>query len=90
MYGKTHAEAAEKLHALKRQAHTAGMLPTPGKATVSDLLDAWLAVRAPTLKPRTMADYHDIADNLLRPTLGAVALARLGPDRIARVYAKWQ
>lgn len=90
VYGKTRQEASAKLDVLKRQANAAGTLPTPGKRTVSDLLDVWLAVKAPTLKPRTLADYRMIADTLIRPTLGDVALARLGPDRIARLYAGWQ
>jgi len=90
VYGRTRTEAADKLEALKRQAHAAGQLPASGKTTVNALLDAWLEVKAPTLKPRTLADYHTIADALLRPAVGRVTLSRLTPARIARLYAGWQ
>jgi integrase len=90
VYGLTRQEASAKLEALKRQASDAGAVAMPGKRTMNDLLDAWLAVKAPTLKARTYADYAAIADVYIRPALGAVALARLTPDRIARLYAKWQ
>jgi len=90
VYGQTRLEAADKLDALKRQAHAAGRLPASGKTTVNALLDAWLEVKAPHLKARTLADYGSIADTLLRPTLGKVALAKMTPARIARLYANWQ
>jgi integrase len=90
VYGLTRQEASAKLEAVKRQASDAGAVAMPGKRCVDDLLDAWLAVKAPTLKARTLADYRTIADTYIRPSLGAVALARLEPARIARLYAKWQ
>jgi integrase len=90
VYGLTRQEASAKLEAVKRQASDAGAVAMPGKRTVNDLLDAWLAVKAPTLKARTLSDYTEIANAYIRPALGAVALARLTPDRIARLYAKWQ
>jgi integrase len=90
VYGLTRQEASAKLEAVKRQASDAGAVAMPGKRTLNDLLDAWLAVKAPTLKPRTYADYAEIASAYIRPALGAVALARLEPARIARLYARWQ
>ncbi len=90
VYGKTRAECAAKLDELKRQAAAAGTLPQPGKRTVGHLLDAWLETKAPTLKPRTLADYRAICNRYLRPAMGRTLLARLTPDRIARLYATWQ
>lgn len=90
VYGKTRQEVAGKLEALKRQASQAGALPEPGKRTLNDLLDAWLEVKAPTLKPRTLADYRDICERYLRPALGPLRLSKLTPDRIERLYARYQ
>lgn len=90
VYGKTRQEVAGKLEALKRQASQAGALPDPGKRTLNDLLDAWLEVKAPTLKPRTLADYRDICERYLRPALGPLRLSKLTPDRIERLYARYQ
>lgn len=90
VYGKTRAECAAKLDELKRQAAVYGALPDPGKRTLSDLLDAWLETKAPNVKPRTLADYSDICARYLRPAIGRTPLSRVTPDRIARLYARWQ
>jgi integrase len=90
VYGKTRQECAAKLDALKRQAARAGVLPDPGKRTLDDLLDAWLDAKSPILKPRTLADYQAICTRYLRPALGKVRLNKLTPDRIHRLYARYQ
>lgn len=90
VYGKTRQEAAAKLAELQRQANASGILAQPAKRTVGDLLDAWLEVKAPTWRPRTLADARTVCDAYLRPALGELALSKLTPDRIARLYAKWQ
>ena len=76
VYARTRQEVVAKLDALRRDVARAGLLPDPGRRTLNDLLDAWLAVKAPGLKPRTLADYRDTCDRYLRPTLGAVRLDR--------------
>ncbi len=90
VYGKTRQEVVAKLEALKRQALQAGALPDPGKRTLNDLLDAWLEVKAATVKPRTLADYEDICERYLRGTLGTLRLDKVTPDRIQRLYARYQ
>ena len=69
VYGATRQEAARKLVEVQRQASKTGSLPNPGKRTLGDLIDAWLAVKSPTVKPRTMADYEDICERYLLPPL---------------------
>lgn len=85
VYGKTRSEVARKLADLQRQATKTGALPNPGRRTLNDLLDAWLEVKAPALKPKTALDYADTCDGYLRPTIGKTPLARLTPDRIERL-----
>jgi len=90
VYGKTRQEVVAKLEALKRQASQAGALPDPGKRTLNDLLEAWLEVKAPTLKERTLADYQEICQNYISPALGTLRLDKVTPDRIQRLCARWQ
>lgn len=84
VYGRTRAEAGRKLAELKAQA-TNGGLPMPGKATVNDLLDAWLD-NAPDLKDTTRAHYRVVLDTYAREAIGHVKLSRLTPDKVQRLY----
>ncbi len=88
VYGATRSEAVAKLSELKRQA--GGGLPDPGKRTVSDLIDEWLSTAAPTLKPRTVADYRQTCALYILPALGNRRLSKLTPDSIQRLYATIQ
>lgn len=90
VYGKTRGEAVAKLDELKRQAARAGTMPDPGRRTLNDLLDAWLQTKAPTLKPRTLSDYRATCDRYIRPTLGKLPLAKVTPDRVQRLCARYQ
>lgn len=82
VYGKTRAEAVGKLDALKRQALATDCLASPGRRTVSELLDAWLSAVGPNLRPTTAAHYALLADTYVRPVLGMVRLAKFTPQRI--------
>ena len=88
VYGSTRSEAVAKLRELRRQA--TGCLPDPGKRTVSDLIEEWLRAAAPTLKPRTVADYQQTARLHVLPALGNRRLSKLTPDSIQRLYAALQ
>ncbi len=85
VYGKTRREAAQKLADLRRQA--AGGLPDPGRRTVADLVDEWLRVAAPSLRPKTLHEYRRICDLYILPTLGEVRLSKLEPVRIERMLS---
>ena len=50
-YGKTRAEAQRELKTLQRQASLHGALPS--NATLSELLERWLATEHGKWKPRT-------------------------------------
>jgi integrase len=54
------------------------------KQTVSDYLTGWLADKALTLKPTTIANYTAYVRNDLIPALGAVRLEKLNQFHIAR------
>ncbi len=88
VYGKTRTEAAGKLAELQRQASTTGTIPSPGRRTLNVLLDAWLEIKAPHLKPKTAHDYRHTCDRYIRPALGKTLLTRLEPARIERLLAR--
>ncbi len=90
VYGKTRREAAAKLQELRRQATSTGCLANPKGRTLNDLLDAWLESKAPYLKPRTLADYEQVSNLYLRPTMGQLPLSKVTPQRVQRLYATLQ
>ncbi len=90
VYGRTRGEVAKRLDELRRQASLSGTLPDPGKRTLGDLLDAWLDAKAPTWHPRTLRDHVATCERYIRPALGLLPLAKVTPDRIARLYTKIQ
>jgi len=90
IYAKSEREAKAKIQALQREAYVNGALPDPGRKTVDDLLDAWIENVAPTLKPRTIADYHAVCGRYIRPILGKIRLARLTPEHVQRMCTRLQ
>lgn len=90
VYGPTEKDVRRKLALLQAQAAKSGTLPTPGRRTVADLIDAWLDAAAPTLKPRTLADYRAMADAYIVPAIGRLRLTRLTPDVVQRLVTPWQ
>lgn len=87
IYGKTEADVRRKLSELHHQTAVAGSIPTPGRRTVNDLLDAWLDVARPSLKPKTVVGYEDTARWYIRPVIGDVRLAKLEPIHVQGLYA---
>lgn len=85
VYGKTRQEAADRLRALKRTVVT-----LPGTTTVGDFVAYWLDAIAPTLKPRTAADYAQVCRLYIAPTIGKARLSKLRPQRLQALYADLQ
>jgi integrase len=83
-YATTKREARTKLAALQARA-ALGYAP-PSNLTVNDLLDRWLATEGPRWKPKTTHEYRRRIDTRIRPQLGSVKLAKLGPDRLQRFF----
>ena len=74
-YGRTRRAAVEKAQAFLRALGTSPM-PQPGRRTFQDLFEAFL--EATDLRPRTRADYEDVARRHLGPLMGR-RLASLEP-----------
>ncbi|HVX20864.1 MAG TPA: site-specific integrase [Acidimicrobiales bacterium] len=59
------------------------------KATVSQLLDRWLANIEGERSPTTIRDYRGAIEHAIRPAIGAMKLAKLGPDNLDAWYQYW-
>ncbi len=80
-YGRTAQEARQKATDYLRRLGLRP-IPQPGKRTLKDLLEAYLATS--DLRPRTVKDYEDVARLYLGPILG-VRLADLEPVHVLLV-----
>jgi integrase len=82
LYGKTRAEVANRLRSAI-QAHQDGTLVQPGRTTVEQFLNRWLADCArQRLRPRTFLSYSQMVRLHIVPTLGRVPLQRLTPQHV--------
>jgi integrase len=88
VYGKTRSEVVQKLEELRRQAVAGGALPNPGRRTLNDLLDVYLATKQADLKRSTAEHYELLVNTYIRPALGNVLLAKLTPHRIQVLLGK--
>ena len=82
VFGRTRAEAAAKLDALRRQ-HEQG-LPVPDQRTrVGPFLKTWLEdVARPTIRASTCESYSHIVTIHLVARLGRIALSNLSPPDV--------
>jgi len=82
VYGKTRAEAANKLRSVI-VAHEQGTLVDPGRVTVEKFLTGWLEDCArPKLRPRTLLSYAQVVRLHILPPLGRVPLQKLSPQHV--------
>jgi len=83
----TKRDADKRLAELLHQLDT-GAFMRPGKTTVADYLERWLADYAQVnLAPRTFEGYRGIIEGHLIPGLGQLPLTRLKPEHIQRYYS---
>jgi integrase len=82
LFGRTRAEAAEKLAAaLERKRR--GQPTTASKQTVADFLDGWLAdTAAAKVRPRTLERYEGLIRIHIKPAIGSVKLTALEPRHV--------
>src|SRR5437588_245180 len=58
-----------------------------GRVKVGGFLDVWIAGVEPTLRPRTSAGYRQLIRDHLQPALGTIALQKLRPEQVQKMYA---
>jgi integrase len=85
VYGRTAAEAREKLKAATARAES-GLSPIPARITLKDFLTRWLdEVAKPSCTAKTHRTYSDLLRLHLHPSLlAAVPVSQLGPDQVQR------
>ena len=81
----TKREAQRALAALVTEVTTIPVSTT--KVNVAELLDRWLDAAAGDLSPTTAHEYRRLADVLIKPALGRVAIRRLTAQRLDEFYA---
>lgn len=78
VYGKTYAQAKEKL----LQAQLESEKPQMCDPLFSEVFAAWLQSNSVRLKGASVYKYRDLAARHLLPALGALPLSRLTPERL--------
>jgi integrase len=63
-----------------------GLLPLPSRLTLNDWLPRWLDGKAPTLAPKTIANYRYLSERHLCPLLGDRRLQELKPSDLRGAY----
>ena len=87
VYGKTKAEALQKLRDLQVKSGKA-LDVQPGKLTVADYLSHWLEnVAKQSRRPTTFERYEQVVRLHLIPALGQTRLAAFGPTGVEGLYA---
>ena len=81
-YGRTRKEVQKKLTAALN-AHQQGLPLANDQITVAAFLEKWLSDSVmPRVRPRTFESYEQYVRIHIRPALGSLKLARLGPHHI--------
>jgi len=84
----TKKEAEKRLSELLHQLDT-GTFMRPGKTTLAEYLERWLADYAkPNLAPRTAEGYEHIIRRHFIPALGSITLTGLKPEHLQRYYSE--
>ena len=85
VYGKTQKEVREKLTAITSEIDN-GTYIEPSSQKVSEWLREWLRDYIGNVKPSTVKSYQDHVRLNINPYIGDVALSRLTPAMIQRMY----
>ncbi len=85
VYGPTREAAADAMAKLIVEVNGGAIVPG-GKLTVAAWMTSWLEGVKGTVKPRTWDRYHQLLTAHAIPTIGKVALTRLSPERLERLY----
>lgn len=84
VYGKTRREVADKLREVQREIERGQT--TPGKETLAQFLERWLAdVASQRVKAKTLNSYQQLIRSHIIPALGRIKLAKLTAQDVQRL-----
>jgi integrase len=86
-YGKSRAEAAAKLTAALRDRDRGLPVSMDERQTVAQYLSVWLKTIKPTIRPRTWGRYRELVSLHIVPEIGKLALTKLTPQHVQRLYS---
>lgn len=86
-YGATKDDVRRQMTAAMSELDR-GMPVVTGRQTMAQFLKVWLEGVKTTVRPRTYASYEQMSRVHIEPELGKVAVARLTPQQVQRLYAK--
>lgn len=86
IYSATRREAVDRLRAALQERQQ-GIRPPDGRLTVSAFLADWLEGSRQRIRPRTQQSYESVVRLYLNPSIGAIPLAKLQPENVARMLA---
>jgi integrase len=69
---------------------TQGAPAAPARDTFADVAEAYLAKKRRQVSPATIEGYQRALEQHINPTLGATAIAAIGPDDVAELVADWR
>lgn len=82
IYGNTRKEVAEAVNKVLRE-QTQGLPVDTDRQTVAQFLEAWLENSAkPSVRPRTFANYRQLARSHIIPAVGHIRLGKLSAQHI--------
>ncbi len=85
-YGRTRAEANDKLQAALGAVRSGLPVPTD-RVTVAEYMDDWLTGARRSLRPSTAGTYERHIRLHILPVLGRLPVARVRPEQLDRLYA---
>lgn len=86
VYGKTKLDVQRELSRLASASADAGNSVDPGRQTVSEYLDEFMALKKQTLKRTTFHDYTRIVDDHLKAFFGSLRMSRLSPEWVEQLH----
>lgn len=79
VYGKTKAEASEKLSKYREMAKKTGGMVSPANVTLAEFTESWLDSLRQTLRPTTIAVYEVLLRRHILPYLGSQKIGKITP-----------
>jgi integrase len=86
--GDTRAEAIRRREVYLRKHRHVMALPRAARGSFAAVITAWLDYKRDSLAPRTIESYTETAERYIVPTIGTVAVGKIGSADVLKAMAK--